>query len=419
MKNCKFFLILMLTISITCGLFANGLSLNGVGSKASGMGTAFIGLADDFSAVFFNPAGLTQIEKSEFSFFGTSIFPTGTYNFELMGTTMADTISIDTGYPSGAISYYKPVSDTLVIGIAGYVPAGVGQKWSGDELAMLSGGSPYIWDSKLFMITVSPVAALKVSDRFSIGFSLNINYVSLEMQRPAGGEANIPFFQYKESMSGIAIGANLGLMYKVNDKLSIGMVYKLPVKATLNGSANSPFLGLLGSATESEGERTANWPMLAGIGIALRANDNLTITADLIYTNWKKLEDIPVVFDDPSWKSLEEASKFILRWEDTFDVKLGMQYKLSESFYLRAGFYTDKAPSPAETLNIMLPNISYNAVTGGLGYKKGKISLDIAVEYLIGTDREVDPMNYLVGTGMPGTHGMKMLVPNATFSIKF
>ncbi len=419
MKNIKMFLILMLTISMACGLFANGLSLNGVGSKASGMGTAFIGLADDFSAVFFNPAGLTQIEKSEFSLFGTSIFPTGTYNFELMGTTMADTISIDTGYPSGAISYYKPVSETLVIGIAGYVPAGVGQKWSGDELAMLSGGTTYIWDSKLFMISVSPVAALKLSDRFSIGFSLNINYVSLEMKRPAGGEEHIPFFQYDESMSGIAIGGTIGAMFKPNEKLSIGMVFKLPVKATINGTANSPFLGFFGSATESKGERTANWPMFAGVGIALKPNDNLTITADVIYTNWKKLQDIPVSFEDPSWESLEEGSKFILRWEDTFDVKLGMQYKVSESFYLRAGFYTDKAPSPEETLNIMLPNISYNAFTGGFGYKKGKISLDFAVEYLIGTDREVDPMNYLVGTGMPGTHGMKMLVPNATFSIEF
>ena len=43
-------------------LSANGLNLNGVGSKAIAMGGAFIGQADDFSAIFWNPAGLTQMQ---------------------------------------------------------------------------------------------------------------------------------------------------------------------------------------------------------------------------------------------------------------------------------------------------------------------------------------------------------------------
>jgi len=32
------------------------------GAKAAGMSTAFIGLADDPSAIFHNPAGITQLE---------------------------------------------------------------------------------------------------------------------------------------------------------------------------------------------------------------------------------------------------------------------------------------------------------------------------------------------------------------------
>jgi long-chain fatty acid transport protein len=130
------------------------------------------------------------------------------------------------------------------------------------------------------------------------------------------------------------------------------------------------------------------------------------------------LETIPVTFDEASWKALEAGSEFTLKWEDTFDVKFGMQYKLSDSFYVRAGFYTDNAPSPEETLNVMLPNIAYKVFTGGIGYRKGKLSLDFAVEYLNGEDRFVDPMNYLVGSGMPGTHGMSMIVPNVSFSIE-
>ena len=418
MKNVKLLLVVLLAVFMTCGLFANGLSLNGIGSKASAMGTAFIGLADDFSAVFFNPAGLTQMEQGSLSVFVTSIFPSATYNFELGGITMADTSSVAQGYPSGAIAYYKPVSDKLIIGIAGYVPSGVGSEWSGDELSALTGGTSYKWNSKLFMISLSPVAALKLSDKFSIGASLNINYVNLEMHRPAGDGISMPFLQYEESTSGIAIGATFGAMYKPCEKFSIGMVYKLPVNATINGTADAPYLANFGMAVKSDGERKATWPMFAGIGIAIKPTEEFTIIADVIYTNWEKLENIPITYDEPSWKSMEAGSEFTLRWEDTFDFKIGIEYKVSDSFFFRAGFYTDNAPSPDETINIMLPEVSYTAYTIGFGYKKGKISLDFALEYLNGNDRLVDPMNYLVGTGMPGYHGMKMVVPNVTFSVE-
>lgn len=45
-----------------------GLSGNGVGSRSLGMGNAYTGVANDFSAIYWNPAGLAQMEYSEFSF---------------------------------------------------------------------------------------------------------------------------------------------------------------------------------------------------------------------------------------------------------------------------------------------------------------------------------------------------------------
>ncbi|MEO8166986.1 MAG: outer membrane protein transport protein [bacterium] len=40
----------------------------GVGARALGMGNAYTGVASDYSALFWNPAGLAQIEHGEFSF---------------------------------------------------------------------------------------------------------------------------------------------------------------------------------------------------------------------------------------------------------------------------------------------------------------------------------------------------------------
>lgn len=56
----RFPLTFVLIMFCAVSLSANGLNLNGLGSKAISMGGAFIGQADDYSAVFWNPAGLTQ-----------------------------------------------------------------------------------------------------------------------------------------------------------------------------------------------------------------------------------------------------------------------------------------------------------------------------------------------------------------------
>jgi long-subunit fatty acid transport protein len=61
---------------------------NGVGIRAQGMGNAFTGLANDYSAIYWNPAGLTQLETSEIdgSLYHLKYNNTATY----VGSTILD-----------------------------------------------------------------------------------------------------------------------------------------------------------------------------------------------------------------------------------------------------------------------------------------------------------------------------------------
>ena len=71
----KLSVILGLMVGLCSGLYPNGFNLNSNGSKAIAMGGAFVGLADDYSAVFWNPAGLTQMTKTTLSFSVPILFP--------------------------------------------------------------------------------------------------------------------------------------------------------------------------------------------------------------------------------------------------------------------------------------------------------------------------------------------------------
>lgn len=400
-----------LTLVFAISLSANGLNLNSIGSRASSMGTAFIGLADDFSAVFFNPAGLTQMKEANLTAFGTILIPSGSYQLEAYGIDAKTDSEI---FPSGALAYFKPISDKLILGIAAYVPAGSGGTWNGDDLAPLSGGVSFEWASKIFAFTLSPAIAYKISDTFSVGATLNINYGMLQTKMPTDVGQSI------EDLSGVSFGATFGVLFAPSDFISIGASLRTASKASFEGDAEFPSFSGIGMATIATATRDATWPMVAGIGVSVKPVDKLTIVADAVWTNWAKLDTIPVEYSDPTWAPVLAMAgvdmDFDLRWEDTWQFKVGLEYQVSNCLALRAGFYSDPAPSPIATQNILLPNIDYTAITAGIGYKSKKIAIDFAFEYIMGEDRVV-PLTE--PDAMPGTHGMGVVVPNLTFTLFF
>jgi len=413
-KVLKLFSFLLLTLFLSSGLFSNGFNLNGVGSKAISMGGAFIGLADDYSAVFWNPAGLSQLKGSNFSVFGTFLLPKSTYKSDLYGI---DATTESKLYMSGAMGYFKSISDKLTIGIAAYVPSGLGVKWNGDDFSNLTQGTSLEWESFLAVVSITPVVSYKISDKFSIGATININYAMLDVKKPGIG-------QYHEDLNGLCIGATIGALFKPYDKFSIGLTFRTPSKITLDGNVEMKGAGMYGVSGTTEGERELTWPMWVGAGIAFKATDKLTITADAQYTDWKKVDLIEMNYTDAQWQAMKAHpllgaafnSNFEFYWKSKVQLRFGAEYLVSDSFAIRAGYYNDPAPSKIEYINILMPSITYNVITLGWAYKTDKISLDFCLEYLMGEKREVAPG---IGEALPGIYNTDIFVPNFGFTYRF
>ncbi len=64
---------------LTTSILANGLNLNSIGPKAAAMGGAFIGLSDDYSSIYWNPAGMSQIQHTQLGVYFAGVMPTATY----------------------------------------------------------------------------------------------------------------------------------------------------------------------------------------------------------------------------------------------------------------------------------------------------------------------------------------------------
>ena len=408
---------------------ANGLNLNGLGSRSQAMGGAYVCVADDFSAVFWNPAGAAGFRLTTYGFYATDLLPRATFNMSIRPDIIyvpedppptVDARTKKANYLGFLGAYYKPIGDKVVVGLGIGTPSGLGTKWNGEDFTDLSGGTAYDWSSKIGVFSFSPLVAVRVSDRISVGATVNVNYGNFNLKMPAGsadlGEGAVDLGQYEENMNGWGIGATLGVLVKPLDTLSVGLTVRTPSTLTFKGSALMSYLSMYELPDTSGLERKITLPLWIAGGIAFRPVPRLLLSADVQWTQWSKLDRITTDYLDAAWDAIMTGSGNdvrVLDWADKAQVRLGAEYMLNDSTALRAGYYNDPAPGPLSTLNVLLPTFTYNVLCVGVGRTIGALQLDFGLEYLAGADRTLQTEVHDIA------YGMHIVVPSVSVSYKF
>lgn len=439
MKKGRMVLSVVVSLLVVSSLsLANGLNLNSLGSRALSMGGAFVGLADDFSAIYWNPAGIAQFDRQYFGFYGTDIIPSGTYKFDMtipgLGTVpMVNAETQTKHYLAGLAAYYYPISENLVAGVGVYVPSGLGSRWDGADFSAVTMGGTVEWMSRIGMVTISPALAYKVSDQVYVGATLNINYAVFEVKTFAGDQdLGINLGQYEEKLNGWGYGATLGILIKPSEMFSLGATVRTKSTISFSGDVSIENLNVLGLipgtplfgttiSNSTTADREVSWPWWVAGGVAVKPVESLTLTADLQWTQWSEIDVMESEFKDPLWAILVDAERK-MQWDDKMQIRFGAEYRIN-SVALRAGYYWDPSPAPDKTMNVLLPNYDFNVITFGLGYNLNGLQVDFAFEYLMGKERNIPLQKTMTDpdweTAMPGKYNMKIAVPNISISYRF
>lgn len=421
-KVTKTVLSLFLGFSLSTTIFANGLSLNSVGTRALGMGGAFVGLSNDATAIYWNPAGLAGQKSTLLAYF-TGVMPIGSYK-----TTGIDASTASNIYPTGGLlATYN--MDKLSLGFGIYVPAGLGAEWDLTDFGVPAAANLELL-SQIGAINISPAIGYQVSDKFSVGLAINITYAIFDMKQQVvqdiTGDGIPEFFQFEEASTGLGFGATLGLKYKFNKQLEAGATFRLASKVPMSGTAknplfpalpNLPAFGSIPGPGESDFDRDVTWPMWIAGGLAYKPINCLTITLDAQYSQWSELDKLVATYDEAYWQqvmSSQGQDEFKLDWEDAIQIRLGGEYMVSPETALRFGYYYDPAPAPDENLNVLFPSSTNHVGTIGFGQKFGKYQIDAALEYLFGAERDVKPSSH----NMPGIHKLDVFAFSLSFGME-
>jgi long-chain fatty acid transport protein len=372
-----------------------------------------------------------------FGFCAFDLVPSATYHFQseisIPEISGIDAKTKTSHYLGGLAAYYKPISSKVVVGLGVGTPSGLGANWDGRDFVRMMDGTAYEWSSKVGLISISPLVAVKLSDVISVGATFNLNYGMLSLKMPAGivlvGFPPDPLAdpldlgQYEENMTGWGIGATIGILVKPSDKLGFGLTVRTPSAVSFNGTANMPTLPVYELPGSSDLKRKITWPLWAAGGVSFRPVPRLLLSADIHWTQWSKLDSITTEYLESAWRTLVEMSgrnARVLDWKDATQLRFGAEYTLNASTALRAGYYNDPAPGPLSTLNVLLPSHTYNAVSIGIGKTISDLQLDFGLEYLMGNERTAwDAMPPISPGAMAGTYGMKIVVPTVSVNYKF
>jgi len=350
------------------------------GARSLGMGGAFIGLADDASAVEANPAGLTILRRPEVSIEGRHfrtaalLNTTGTLPNPVQTEFSSFSRAVEVGFASvvvpirdftigayfhSALQYQNDVS-AFEDPVNFYLPKG-GTPVSRTECDRLVRTAndpsactefqlfPFLSSVELDMNTWGVSGAWK-RGKFSIGasaryhqfeegaFSFRSDFQGNPLLLVAQGTVSDRVNRDLEKVDDVTF--TLGFKQTVNDKFSFGGVYK-------QGAAfDVPIFAVdLSNNTEIEAVNTItsfHIPDVAGLGISIRPIPVLTINVDAVYVQYSNLvDDVKAV--NPFVRDVNQA--FVA--EDVVEGHIGAEYFFVSKIpvAIRAGYWFDPAHS--------------------------------------------------------------------------
>lgn len=366
-------------------------------AEAMGKGLAFAAQADNPSAVYFNPAGLTQLkEKIYFSLGAAAIQPFCTYKDTSGNQTdrRRQVFTIPNAFVVSDLGLEK-----FSFGIGGSSYWGLGTYWAEDSFSKyVSTKSDYSTQDIMF------TGAYAINDNLSIGVAADYTKSYANKKKKLNQSAWLGAdgdFQLK-AKDNSAWGYRLSTLYKLNKVHSFGLMYRSPVDIKYKGKvyldglngvyASAPYFG--GTAYQTEITSKTTLPQSIVMGYCYKPTDKLKLEFDAEWMDWSSIQeekiDFPTETNATRLSVLNGGNPVAKDWHSAFAYALGAEYKVNDILKLRTGYLFHKTPVPQANFETSLPDASSNTVTLGAGINLNKnTTLDLAYAGMFYVKREI------------------------------
>ena len=378
--------VLALSVSAQAGSYQlNDYSVTGLGRSYAGQGI----MGDDYSAIAYNPAGMTLMKKSGVQ----QAFSMINLKSKLKGIGEEDAgksakMNFWQPIPAGFAQYN--VTDKFFLGAGIYAPYGLKTQyksnWFGSDVAILS---------KLDIVDFNVSAAYKFDEHWSVGVSGIIRYIygrmtqnvplmlpnpmTGELQPLGGGKVNFNVHGWTQT-------ASLGVMYEVDQNTRFGLSYRLRsaqrAKGLLKSSGNNYDVLLDGIYPV---EANPDLPETITFSAYHRYED-IGLSGTARWTHWtSSFPNFTIRSSTPLFMPTGGEKRTEYRYANTWTLTAGLDYYYDENWTFRCGGGWDESPThSASRRTFRIPDNDRWWMSVGASYVYSNWQIDAAYAHMIG-----------------------------------
>lgn len=380
-------------------LIAGGYGIPMQGQRYVGMGNIGTGFSLDAATIFYNPGGLAMLEEKTSVSLGVST--SFLYNDFSSDTFSSASTDNPISTPFHLYASYK-INDKLAAGLGVYTPYGNEIEWEQDWP-----GQYLVTQLDLVGIYFQPTISYQPFEKLSIGGGPVIAYGHVELKRnqfldiigPLEGPLNINETPENASViiegSTFGFGFHVGAMYKVSDKLQVGLRHLGKVDMSIDdGDAEfnnfedaQNLLPDSSSLNSFQGELPL--PSKTTLGVSYEFSQKFRMGMDLTFVRWGVYDSLIVEFQEKSEQDFPPDSREPREYDDTFIFKIGGEYDVSDLVTVRAGFSYDQVPIPQHLYTPEVPDNDKLGFSAGVSVTPLEwLTVDASFVYLYGIEQD-------------------------------
>lgn len=410
---------------------AEGYQVNTLSARQLGMGHTGVALKLGAESMIFNPAGLGFSSKT-LDLTGTFTAVASQVSADVSGATYRTHNSIST--PMAFNAAFR-VYDNLQVGVSFYTPYGSSINWTRDWP-----GSVLSQKVNLKIYDLQPTVAWRITPKLSIGAGLMLSWGSVDLSKGLVSSSTMdralgmmaatgisqqmgidPEYRFDDvspasvnlkGKSDLSVGFNVGAMYDVTSRLSVGASFRSKMQMKVrSGDATVSYaneiaravlekdLGIINAANFKASMPS---PYVLTLGASYRPVDKLTLAFDAQLTGWKTYKELHIDFLSDKLSVYDQ--KLPKRYCNAWAFRLGGEYALTPRLDLRAGMMVDLTPVNKEHFNPETPGMTRLGPSAGLTFRPlPRLGIDVSFMYVAGLGRKDASCTYpdLLAASMP------------------
>jgi len=389
------------------GVFGLGVRIPNQDAEAIARGNAFAATANNPSALYYNPAGISQLHGTDvqigvLSYLGL----TSDYRNQVTGAsarTDYEIVPVPQLYAT-----YSPGNSSLPLsyGLGVYAPFGLGLHWPEDgpfrQLAI---------EGRITYITIQPTIALQLHPTLSIGVGPTLNYSHAKLRQGIG---ITPTDQFSFRGEDWDFGYHVGVLWKPIETVSVGANYRSPTTLNYHGPAHfdaSPVVDTMSEATV----RT-DFPQIISGGISYRPAPEWNFEVDVDWTDWNCVDTL--VFKGAANPFTGNDISLPLNWHASWFYHVGGTRYFENGYFVSAGYFFSQNSTSEKNFTPYVPDTDLHVGSIGGGYKGRNWNWALAAQLITGAWRTVNGSTpSAFGQSADGQY--KFLVPAVTCSLGY